>query len=231
MAFDIPTVLERIRRTAKKMLGIEGEPVLSGGVADPSMVRRESAGNRTIEVIATTDDVDCDREVLVAEGMDTTYFNVNGKVFIDHDTTWPYMVGYKRGISPFLALNGTAGWKIRVELRRTPLGEEVLTVAQEAGVGCSVGFIKEEWGAPTPEEIRRYTRNGRSPRSIVRKWHLMELSFTAQPCNPACQSIKGPAVAALRASVDRLLAEGKVSKATVAAFGLDRPPRERLVLP
>lgn len=148
------------------------------------------AGSRMVRLIATTDDIDLVDEVVVPGGASLGYFNANRAIFIDHDTSTPARVGVAKSIDPWpTGGRQQRGWVVEVTIDQTPLGDEVLAKCHAGGMGASIGFRAQDYGSPTYEESTRYTRRGKSPRSIVRTWEWVELSITPMPCNVACRAV------------------------------------------
>lgn len=113
-------------------------------------------------------------------------------------------------------------------MRQTELGDDILKMVQEGGVGVSIGFIPVDWGRPTDQEIAMY---GSGVQSVVRKWKWLELSFTAFPCNVACQVIGGPPApdASKAAVIESLLTKGLIRKESAALVGFPVAKPKRII--
>lgn len=184
-----------------------------------------SNGNRDIIVVANTDDIDLENEVVIPSGASRDYFEANGKVFVDHDYSFGSAVGAvrKNGIVAFPSLSEQRGWKVRVgmlSLKGNPVPDDILTVAKEVGIGTSIGFAATDHGPPTDEEAERYMGKKGPPDSVVRKWDWIELSFTAMPCNKACQSQEMIVDDSRAASLEGLVTKGLIQKQSARALGL-----------
>lgn len=177
--------IRRAKGRARKGVTSPTGTMISGG----GLMRVPGVGSRVLRVIATTDDIDLDDEVVIAGGVDARYFSANRAVFIDHATGVRDRVGVARAISPWPASGKPRGWTVDVAVDRTPLGDEVLAKCRAGGMGVSIGFRCLDRGEPTAEEIRRHAKGGLTPRSIVRSWEWLELSFTPMPCNVACRVV------------------------------------------
>ena len=182
-------------------------------------------GNRDIIVVANTDDIDLENEVVVPSGASMDYFASNGKVFVDHDYSFGSAVGAvrKNGIVAFPSLSDQRGWKVRVgmlSLKGNPVPDDILTIAKEVGIGVSIGFEATDYGPPTDEEEKRYTGKGGPPKSVVRSWKWIELSFTAMPCNVACQSQAVVVDDSRAASLEGLVTKGLIQRQSARAMGL-----------
>lgn len=181
-----------VRDTAVKAGYSDTDPVgLLGVLIDPRDVRVKSQTptQTIVEVVATTDDVDLDDEVVVPGGANLAYFLRNGSVFVDHDTRFASRVGVQRSVRPFPTGSSQRGWAVDIVMDPGAFAQDVLAKAQSGGMGMSIGFRAKDWGKPTAEEVKRYTRDGKAPQSIVRTWDWLELSFTPMPCNVACRVV------------------------------------------
>lgn len=189
---------------------------------------------RTLDMNATTDDIDLQDEVVVPGGADTTYFATNRKVFGDHQYGLLDVVGICRSIDPIVRGGSQKGWRVKVYmLPGNAIADAVLALADEDGIGCSIGFQATEYGAPTPDEAKSYSGNKGAPSSIVRKWNWLELSMTAFPCNVACQTLRATHVDHAKSVLDRLVCKGKITRLTAAAMGLEdagRGQRRRILV-
>lgn len=189
--------------------------------------------SRNLWVTANTDGIDCDDEVVVPAGADTSYFAANKSIFVDHCYSIHDAVGTARKIMPSFSGTRQTGWKVHAhvyQLSNNRLGDDILTIAREGTIGVSVGFEPVDWGRPTPEEVKMYTKAGKAPESIVRKWRWVELSFTAIPCNVSCRSQESRTLEGNAATIERLLTKGLIHKASAEALGFrTRPMKIRAV--
>jgi hypothetical protein len=194
-------------------------------------------GAREIFVIATTNDIDLEKEVVVPEGANVAPFMRLRNIFVDHEYEFKYCVGKLRNApSPFFGPDGLMkGWKCRLyisDLPNNPYPNDILTLAQDGGICVSVGFGATDAGKPTLAEVKRYSQDGVTPKSIVRAWDWYELSATMFPMNLAAQQVglatTGDTVKSYKQDqlldyrlgvFDNLLCKGKVSRATAEAFG------------
>jgi len=143
-----------------------------------------------VEVVMTTVDVDLDSEVVLPSGVDLSYFNhvSQRKVFVDHEYDMGSNVGAARFVNPFPNAQNPIGLKARIHIYRKlkdPRCDDLMERIRQAGMGLSVGFIPVLVDEPTREEVLMYP--GAS--SVVRKWKMLEVSFTAMPCNVKCQTV------------------------------------------
>lgn len=148
-------------------------------------VKPDAQSGDIISTVATTDAVDLDDEVLVPGGADLSYLERNRKVFVDHWYDVPSCVG---GLKTWKLSDD--GKSMQVDVRMLvdspyPLTAAVVGMARQIGIGTSVGFEPIDWGDPRPDELKLYPK----AKSIVRKYRLLEISFTAMPCNVTCQSV------------------------------------------
>lgn len=136
---------------------------------------------RLIAGLVSTEGVDMDGDVVLQEGIDTSYFwdadDDSGvrTVYLDHDYSTP--VGTCRNLT--LRPEGLYG---TTYVTRLPVGDEVLTLVDEGIMrGQSIGFRVLESSEPDAAERLRY---GSKCQRIIRKSTLLEYSVTAMPCNP-----------------------------------------------
>lgn len=190
---------------------------------------------RTLEVIATTDDIDLDSEVVVPAGCDPSYFQQNGKVFVDHCYRVEDVVGTLRSLTAFSRPSGQSGWKMVVYMiPGLEMSDAVLAIAQAGGMGVSIGFEATDYGRPTTDEAKMYGDGATAPESIVRKWRWLETSFTPFPCNVNCQTLQTMDTTVgdeqKMSILDSLLVKGKITRKAAERFGLKtKPMRVRLV--
>lgn len=212
------SVLDRIRQ--RNMLPAT-TPVAVKGIVAKDISIQQSSTDRFINVIATTNDIDSDGDVIVPEGADTSYFFAKGqrKIFVDHNLGTENCVGVLHSAS--LKPNG---WLCRIRmfsLPGNPLPDDILTIAREAGIGVSIGFIPTDMGPPNPEETTKYGKSGAAVNSVIRKWKWIELSITAAPANVNCQSMMSENLnEGKRSVISELVSKGKISSSSVKALGL-----------
>lgn len=176
---------------------------------------------RTIEIVATTDDIDLDEEVVLPGGADRTYFEKNGQIFHDHKYQMENAVAALRVVQPFSMVGKHTGFKIRAFMYPgNPIADTILTIAEHANIGASIGFEALAHGKPTDLEIRTYSKNGRVPQYMIRKWRWLETSFTPFPCNVSCQTQKAFVNDSKMALLDELLTKGRITREGAEAFGL-----------
>lgn len=209
-------IVERIR--AKNMLSDSAQIGMRGTFSKSVKIQGDG---RTIEAIATTNDIDLDSEVVLPGGADTTYFARNGKVFVDHMYRTQDVVGTLRSLTPFSRVGGGAGWKMVVHMiRGLPMADAVLAIAEAGGMGWSIGFEAVESGKPTADEAKAYTQGERKPKTVIRKWRWLETSATPFPCNVACQSMQMVTDESKMAMLDELVTKSKITREAAEAFGL-----------
>jgi phage head maturation protease len=186
--------------TTSRLRSILASSVKAGHPSDPigllagkaKFIRTKGRNDGVVEVVATTDDVDLDDEVIVPTGADTEYFKRNASVFIDHCTRMESRVGVALAIRPWPSGLDQRGWLVDISMDPTDAARDVIAKCQNGGMGVSIGFRAIDRGTPTPDEVKRYSRAGKAPRSIVREWEWLELSFTPMPCNVACRVLSTP---------------------------------------
>lgn len=189
---------------------------------------------RTVSIIATTDDIDLTDEVVVPNGANDGYFRKNGKVFLDHHYDMDHLIGGLRDIKAFTNLaTGVNGYKIRTYILPGPAGDAILSIVKEIGIGASIGFRATDYGRPTGDEMKAYSRNGRECKSVVRRWDWLETSLTAFPCNVACQGGGMSKDESRKSFLDEMVRKSKISREGAYLLGLKEAeikPRVRVVI-
>lgn len=143
---------------------------------------KDARSGDVISATATCDRLDLDREILLPGGADTSYIDANKTVFVDHCYDWASIVGSVKRLARSLA-----AWEFEARMLAnsgSPAVKLITACAEQFGVGVSVGFDPVEYGDPTAEELRRYP----GAECIIRKYRLLEISFTGMPCNVSCRS-------------------------------------------
>lgn len=213
---------EVLRRMREKNGLADDAPV---GIVSSFGTVEEVTDDRNLVLVATTDDIDLDNEVVVPAGLrGEGYFFRNRKIFVDHRYDLGSAVGKLRSAVPFPSPKNQRGWRIRVHIAKGPLGDDVLTVAREIGIGASIGFTPIDYGKPTADEVKRYGRDGKTPKSIVRSAEWLETSVTAMPCNVACQGWAAVTDDRKAAELDALVVKGRIARASAVALGLPATP-------
>lgn len=182
---------------------------------------------RTLQMVATTNEIDCVDEVVVPGGADRSYFEKNGMVFVDHWYDVNSVAGALRSVTPFSNLStGLSGYTVRVRVLPNEIGNTVLTIANEAGIGCSIGFIAQNYGPPTAEERKRY---GDRVKSVVRAWEWRELSFTAMPCNVSCRTMTTTEDDSRKSLIESLIVKGKISREGAYKLGFREAKKKSVI--
>ena len=145
-------------------------------------------------------------------------------------------MGVLRQATPFPSSKDHRAWRVIMQLHKldgNPLPDDILTMAKEGGIGVSIGFEPTDFGPPTDDESKAYTRKGKTPRSVVRSWRWLELSVTALPCNVSCRSDAMHEDDSKMGMLDNMLTKGLIQRETAAAFGLavgDAKPQVRKII-
>lgn len=209
-------ITERIR--AKNMLS----PDALVGVRGMNVKADVQGDGRTLEFVATTDDIDSDMEVVVPSGADPSKFQRNGNVFVNHQYRVEDIVGKLRSLTPFSRMGANTGWKMAVYMvRGNEIADGILAIAEAGGIGASIGFMARDRGRPTADEVKKYTQGSMVPESIVRKWEWFETSIVGIPCNINCQTQAMQVLDQRMADLDMLLTKGKITRRAAEAFGLE----------
>jgi hypothetical protein len=183
-------------------LGIDTKDAGIVGISFDSMNVVAENGGHEIEGMATTDDVDCDDEVILQDGLDWSVFNRYKAIYMDHAYGTRNVVGSLR----WMRRSGN-GWKMRARLMNTSLFEDaarVMELAQMGVLGFSVGVIPVDRGSPTDAERKRWPK----ATSIIRKASVFEVSATPMPCNLACAGVSVVADGAKAHRLVDLVAKG-----------------------
>ena len=190
---------------------------------------KADAGERLITLVATTEHVDVDDEVIVAAGAaPDSYFFKNRSVFVDHWYDLSSFVGKVRRFIPRPNESNQTSWEVQIRLNKDhPFTPMILSLAEDGGIGSSIGFARLEGGKPTEAEVKQYTGpDGRKPEIITRRWEWIEQSITAMPANVHAQSVGFDA--AKSQMLDSYLTKGAISREFAVLLGL--PEKKKRVL-
>jgi phage head maturation protease len=157
-------------------------PADIAGAAKPS---REN-GPVEIRAWATRTTVDLEGDVVLPEGMDSTYFERNRTLFVDHDYSAMSAVGKLRNL--IRQPGGIIVESVLIDNPANPLRAQIEALAKQANIGQSVGFEALDYGPPTADERKAFPE----ARIIHRAWRMLEVSYTAMPMNGDCQSSMTP---------------------------------------
>jgi len=205
--YDASEARARLAKSAD-VVGVKGSDMGILGRAFKAVTAKKENDGWEIEGIATTDDVDCDREVVLPDGLDWSTMNAYKVLYGDHSYGSRYAVGVLRWVSRSMSPNG---WKLRARLLPETYSEEIgrTRMLAEAGVlGMSIGFMVRSRSEPTPEEARKYP----GAESIVRGAEVFEVSFTTMPCNLACAGNSVYVDDSKSAGLYELVAKGRLDK-------------------
>lgn len=217
-------IVRRIRVRA----GLDASAAVGVRAAPARIVAAKStARERLVTLIATTDRVDVDHEVVIPGGGEGGYFFENRRVFLDHRLDTEYAVASLRWAKRYPGDRDAREWRIQVAMHSTPIAQDVYTMLTEHGLSASIGFLALDRGAPTAAEKAAYPGAER----IVRRWEWIETSFTAFPANVSCRVI-AVEDGAMLAQLDELARKSVIRPETAYALGLPRtaPPRLRRVV-
>lgn len=215
---DGKSIVERIKEEAERRGHQCKGPV--GVVSTFGKEMRVDQPNRDVVALATTDDIDLEEEVVLPGGADISYFKKNKKVFVDHTYDTMSAIGVLRNLKRWSGPGGRDGWIARVHVPDSPdnpLASHVLALAAAEGIGMSIGFEAMDFGRPTADEQKKYP----GAKSIVREWRWLELSFTAMPCNVACQSQSVIADSEKAARAREILTKSKAPQSVFKLLHLD----------
>lgn len=227
MYLDSKHLLQRIREHNKSVLSDKAEVGVTSCIVKATL----NETNRELVGMATTDDLDCDKEIVLPSGLSFDYLNANKQMFLDHQYDFAHNIGVLRSIAPRPTLSDVKGFLIRFHVyNKEKYCDDILTVAREAGqIGLSVGFEAQLRSRPSAEEAKQYSKNGITPVSIVRKGLVLEVSVCAMPCNVSCQasvSSNAKAIETAKANLDALVTKGKIKLESAIALGLVEEKRK-----
>jgi len=225
-----------------KSLGVDGSAVgMKSAVQSFTRVKAGQDGVYDYIATANTDDIDLDNEVVLPGGADKSYIEVNRMMFADHNYTTNDVVGKIRAFTRYPNSQAQTAWKVRFRLAPTEVGRTTKAIVDEYGeIGLSIGFFARDYGPPDADEKTLYTREGKTPSAIVRKWDWFELSTTALPSNKSCRIEGVRSDEKYAANVERMVTKGLISREGAARLGLpigeDRksfaiPKPRRVLLP
>jgi len=164
--------------------------------------------------------------VLPTGNIKDSYFERNRAVMVDHRHDLTALVGKAR--VPFGSITDEAsgrqrGWKVRVTMVETPLANDILSIAREHGIGCSIGFMALNVRSPTQEEKSLY---GSHVASVIDRWNWTELSVTAMPANASCQSVSEGETKSM-CDIDEMCSKGLIRLETAHMLGLPKTVKIR----
>lgn len=176
--------------------------------------------------------IDGDDEVVIPSGArvderkQPVYFWQAKSIYLNHD----YEI---LPIGAARSLRLRSEWRMQFYVTDgTQAGRDVRVCIDEGIIrGTSIGFIAEEYGPPTDEEVAVYGPAG----NIIRKWKWLETSVTPMPCNiEALIDTPDPVKVELSdeaaKSLETVVGKGWVSRATAEVLGW-KPARKTLVIP
>jgi hypothetical protein len=192
-------------------------PIGVRGIIGKDVTVQENAQDRFLTVTATTDDIDEDGEIILPDGADTEYFFQNRQVTVDHSLSTRDVVGslHSANLKP-------NGWVLRIrmyKLASSLFADDILTIAREVGIGVSIGFVPTVYGPPTPQELAKYGKTGKTITNVIRKWKWVELSIAAFPCNVNCRSLNTSANKGKMAALNELVTKGRIQPQSAKALG------------
>lgn len=203
---QVSTMLGRMAKTAK-LAGIkDADPGLMGlrsGTFKSASVKPDNGGY-DIECLATSDNVDCEREVVVPDGLDWGPLNTYKAIYGEHTYGTRNAVATLRWVTRSTSPNG---FRMRVRMLPDWYSDDIpryKMLAERGALGMSIGFYAVDRSAPTPEEKRRYP----GAESIVRKASVFECSLTPCPANMSCSGAAVYADDSKSAVLHELVAKG-----------------------
>lgn len=174
--------------------------------------------------VANTAAIDLTDEVVVPSGAERgpkdeiAYFGAMKAIYLNHD----YVVMPIGTMVNAELRHG--GWVVQFKLHgKTQESRDVAalySLGEENPIrGTSIGFIRKSHGKPTEEEREQYG----PAEYITREWKWIELSVTAQPCNPEAMMV-GISDDAIR-SLEGLVKKSFIARHTAGLLGMPEPRR------
>lgn len=207
-------------------VGLIGVPSSKSSVGD-------AKNPRDIIVTATTDDVDMDDEVVLPGGADMEYYSKNRANFLDHLYDFGKHVASMRSIKMADDRRSWINRSVVFDGLKSPYADDLLAIATQVGIGASIGFEALEGGPPMESDPIRYKK----ARYVVRRWRMVELSFTAMPCNVSCRTMQetGGYDEGKMAALDEMVTKSQIKLKSAVAVGfvyrktvaVSTPPRVR----
>lgn len=201
----LPTqFIEQIRDHHKAFVGDDAFKIKQGIIKTPNIDRNKRLVSGTVS--ATVPDMD--GEVVLAAGMDMSYFPKSVKaVYFNHNYS-DMPVGSCRHIT---VRGGGSSLFATTYILDNERGNDLLTAMEGGAVnGFSIGFKATEYGPPSMEETMKYG----DCHTIIREGVLIEYSITAMPSCPA-------------ALVD-MVSKGMIHRTSAVAFGLQDSPNRKV---
>jgi len=186
-------------------------------------IKQAPDGGRTINIIATTSDMDLDKERVMPQGADTSYWRQNGlKVYTDHCYSVHDVAGVVNpsSLRMFPDESNPRGWKMSVGILNNPVGDAIVEITRATGqIGASIGFTPIESTRPSTLSIGEDDEDD-MPERVITKWMWLETSFTAMPCNVSCQGALVNNPGKMLSTLEGLVRKGRVLPQAAYALGL-----------
>lgn len=219
---------DRLVRAAHKFIGPDVQPDAIGtvGRAFKAATAKPDNGGWDIEGVATTDDVDCENEVVLPGGLDWGPLNAYKTLYGDHIYGVRTAVATLRWVARSSSPNG---FRIRARMLPDEFSEDIpryRILAERGALGYSIGFFATDRGTLTPDEAKRYPR----AKSIVRKAAVFECSLTSCPCNLACAGASVYADDSKASVLADLVAKSLLPGRFGSLWDVAPPPRRVVVL-
>tara|TARA_R100001086_G_scaffold169725_3_gene92506 strand:+ start:3291 stop:3908 length:618 start_codon:yes stop_codon:yes gene_type:complete len=148
-----------------------------------SVEKTEGARNVKVDATISTETIDRDGEVLVAQGMDASEFEKNPVVFYNHDYAQPIgkITDIRRKADK---VDATIEFAQRPSDFEGSYFPEFVESLVEQGIvkGISVGFVPHAGGVRKASQKDREDY-GDSVRQVYSKWKLLEVSVAPLPAN------------------------------------------------
>jgi len=136
-----------------------------------------------VDATITTESIDRDGEVLIAQGMDSTEFEENPVLFYNHDYSQPVgrVTALKRGKNK---VDATMEFAKRPEGFQGSYFPEFIESLVSQGVvkGISVGFVPKQGGVRKASKADKDNYGGEVSQ-VYSQWKLLEVSIAPLPAN------------------------------------------------
>lgn len=148
-----------------------------------SVEKADGVSNVKVDATISTETIDRDGEVLVAQGMDASEFEKNPVVFYNHDYAQPIgkITDIRRKADK---IDATIEFAQRPSDFEGSYFPEFVESLVEQGIvkGISVGFVPHSGGVRKASQKDREDY-GESVRQVYSKWKLLEVSVAPLPAN------------------------------------------------
>jgi hypothetical protein len=190
----------------------------------------EPGDGATIQIYASTRDMDRDNEILIPKGCDLSQYKLSPVILEGHNYGRP-PIGKATSVS-----RDDYGVKMKIQFAPTDDGEKYSQLARFMKLQASVGFVPTDaidsahadWDGTLKQLAADWPEFGKvrkSVKRIIRKWTMLETSIVPVPCNPH----------AIQEQLAKAVADGKIkedeAKLIVKSFAdADKPQVDQEII-